>query len=68
MTTQAVENLSPQNVAAHRNGNEAPVEPIVIRLDNMPATDENRLRIQECVRRLNRALEESGTPFRLRLL
>jgi hypothetical protein len=68
MTTQAVENLSPQNGSAHRNGIESPVESVVIRLDNMPATDENRLRILECVRRLNGVLEESGTPFRLRLL
>lgn len=65
---QAVATLSPENVSAHRNGSESPVEPIIIRLDNMPATDENRLRILECVRRLNGALEESGTPFRLRLL
>jgi hypothetical protein len=65
---QAVSTLSPENVSAHWNGNECPLEPIVIRLDNMPATDENRLRILECVRRLNGVLEESGTPFRLRLL
>ena len=68
MTTQAVKNSSPQNVSGHRNGIESHVEPVVVRLDDMPATDENRRRILECVRHLNRALEESGTPFRLRLL
>ena len=41
---------------------------VVLRLEDVPATVENRCRISERVRLLNRALEESGTPLRLRLL
>jgi hypothetical protein len=70
MTTQAVAGLSPQNVSAHSNssGHECPAQPVLVRLDTVPDTKENRLRILDRVQRLNRSLEESGTPFRLRLL
>ena len=47
---------------------EGPAQGFVLRLDSVPATAENRYRISERVRRVNRALKESGTPFRLRLL
>jgi hypothetical protein len=47
---------------------EGAAQPFVLRLDGVAATAESRYRISERVRRLNRALEESGTPFRLRLL
>jgi hypothetical protein len=52
----------------HGDLRDGPVQPVVLRLDGIPATAENRNRVNEYVRRLNRALEESGTPFRLRLL
>ena len=44
------------------------VKPIIVRLENMPASARTRKHIQDRVRQLNRALDESGTPFRLRLL
>lgn len=44
------------------------VKPIIVRLENMPATTRNRKHFQDRIRELNRILEESGTPFRLRLL
>jgi hypothetical protein len=70
MTTQAIAHLSAEDVAAHRNGSgaETPLQPLILRLDDVPATGENRVRLLERIRRLNRSLEESGTPFRLRLL
>jgi hypothetical protein len=70
MSTQSVAGLSSHNVSARRNGSgeESSAQPVLIRLDTVPATVENRLRILERVRRLNRSLEELGTPFRLRLL
>jgi hypothetical protein len=52
----------------HSEISESPAEPFILRLDSVPATAENRYRIREHVRHLNRSLEESGTPFRLRLL
>ena len=52
----------------HSETRESAAHPFVLRLDRVLATAENRYRISERVRRLNRALEESGTPFRLRLL
>jgi hypothetical protein len=52
----------------HSQTRESAAQPVVLRLDSVPATAENRYRISERVRRLNRALEESGTPFRLRVL
>ena len=70
MTTQAVSVMSFQNGSTHRNGSgsENSTQPVIVRLDAVPATADNQLRIVERVRRLNRALEESGTPLRLRLL
>jgi hypothetical protein len=70
MSVQAVESSVSSGVFAHRNGSkgEIPVKSVVVRLDNVAATGPNRRRIEERVRRLNRSLEESGTPFRLRLL
>jgi hypothetical protein len=70
MTTQTVTRLQDQKGAEHRNGSECDcvVKPVLIRLNEVPATVSNRRRLAERVRRLNRSLEESGTPFRLRVL
>jgi hypothetical protein len=46
----------------------AMLKPIIVRLENIPATPQNRKQIEDRIRDLNRILEESGTPFRLRLL
>ena len=70
MKTQAVASSLDENAAALPNGSGGAthVQPVLFRLDAVPATSENRHRILERVRRLNRSLKESGTPFRLRLL
>jgi hypothetical protein len=70
MSMQGVARFATQNIGAHGSAfeGESSITSIIVRLDNLPATGENRLRVLEHVRRLNRALEESGTPFRLRLL
>jgi hypothetical protein len=52
----------------HKDSRKDPGQPFVLSLDSVPATAENRSRIGERARLLNRALEESGTPFRMRLL
>ena len=44
------------------------VRPVIVRLEKLPATTHNRKHVQDRIRELNRILEESGTPFRLRLL
>ena len=44
------------------------VKPVIVRLENLPATIQNRKHMRDRVRDLNRILESSGTPFRLRLL
>ncbi len=46
---------------------DAAVQPVVIRLELKP-TPGNLARMEERVRRLNRELEESGTPMRLRMI
>jgi hypothetical protein len=43
-------------------------QPFVLRLDQLPSTPQIRKRIEDRLRALNRRLELSGTPFRLRLL
>ena len=70
MNTQTVSVSSSEHVGPqqHSDTREDPGQPFILRLDSVPATAENRSRIGERVRLLNRALEESGTPFRLRLL
>ena len=70
MTNQAVDTQSAQNETFRRNGSEEDrlAQPIVVRLDSVPVTADSRRRILERVDRLNRSLEDSGTPFRLRLL
>ncbi len=42
--------------------------PVILRLDDLPATPSNLDRIRERVRLLNRRLAASGTPFRLRVI
>lgn len=70
MSTQHFASLSGTKLVGDHNqsGGETPVKPIVLRLDSVPPTGDNRGRIRERVRRLNNLLQESGIPFRLRLL
>ncbi len=48
-------------------GGEGPTRPVILRLEDLPATPGNVERIRERVRLLNRHLAASGTPFRLRV-
>lgn len=41
--------------------------PVILRLEDLPATPSNLDRIRERIRLLNRRLEASGTPFRLKV-
>lgn len=70
MANQAVDIQSAQNGTFRRNSSEddRPAQAVVVRLDSVPVTADSRRRILERVDRLNRSLEDSGTPFRLRLL
>ena len=47
---------------------EARTQPVILRLDDLPATASNLDRIRERIRLLNRRLAASGTPFRLRVI
>ena len=47
---------------------EPEIRPVVLRLENIPATTANMARVGARIRDLNHLLEASGTPFRLRLL
>ncbi len=69
MTRQGVSVSHSENTAQdHRASRNLGAAPFLVRLDGVPATDENRHRISERIRRLDRALQESGMPFQLRLL
>jgi len=70
MSSRAVSFRSPENGGVSQNGTAEKGRPqgLVLRLNSVPETPENRARISERVRLLNRALEEPGTPFRVRLL
>lgn len=46
---------------------EQAAQPVILRLEDLPATPRNLARILERVRSLNEKLEESGAPFRLRV-
>ena len=50
-----------------RTGDER-ARPVILRLEDLPATPINLDRIRERVRLLNRHLAASGTPFRLRVI
>jgi hypothetical protein len=43
-------------------------QPMIVRLEDTPATPHNLERIRERVRLLNQRLAASGTPFRLRVV
>ncbi len=43
-------------------------EPVILRLEELPATSHNLKRIRERVRLLNEQLAASGMPFRLRVV
>ena len=43
-------------------------QPVILRLEDVPATPHNLERIRERVRLLNQRLAASGTPFRLRVV
>ena len=68
MNTYPVSRL--ENDAVYRNGSPHQTcgKPFVVPLENIPATPAHRKRIRAHVRELNRELEESSIPFRLRLL
>ena len=53
---------------AHLPGDEDRTRPVILRLEDLPATPRNLERIRERVRLLNRQLAASGTPFRLRVV
>lgn len=44
------------------------MRPVILRLEELPATPHNLERIRERVRILNRRLAAAGTPFRLRVV
>jgi hypothetical protein len=50
------------------NGAAPVAEAIIVRLENIPASPANRKDVEDRIRKLNRDLEHSGTPFRVRLL
>ena len=70
MISRTVPFPSSENGGVNQKGSaeKGRLQGLVLRLDNVPETPENRARMSERVRLLNRALEESGTPFQLRLL
>jgi hypothetical protein len=43
-------------------------QPVILRLDDVPATPHNLERMEERIRELNRLLAASGTPVRLRVV
>jgi hypothetical protein len=49
-------------------GREDRGQPVILRLENLPATPHNFKRIHERVRLLNQQLAASGMPFRLRVV
>ena len=49
-------------------GREDRRQPVILRLEDLPATPHNFKRIHERVRLLNQQLAASGMPFRLRLV
>lgn len=49
-------------------GEEDRLRPVILRLEDLPATPHNLERIRERVRILNRQLAAAGTPFRLRVV
>ncbi len=49
-------------------GNEHGTYPVILRLEDLPATPGNLERIRERVRILNRQLAAAGTSFRLRVV
>jgi hypothetical protein len=51
-----------------RRSGEERTRPVILRLEDLPATPSNLERIREQVRLLNRRLAASGTPFRLRVI
>ena len=52
----------------HLRGRDDPGQPIILRLEDLPATPRNLERIRERVRMLNQQLAASGTPLRLRVV
>lgn len=49
-------------------GEEDRARPVILRLEDLPATPHNLERIRERVQILNRQLAAAGTPFRLRVM
>ena len=52
----------------HPNGTDDRGQPVIVRLEDLPATPHNLERIRERVRILNQQLAASGTPLRLRVV
>ena len=57
----------PQSDGWGRRG-EGHSRPVILRLEDLPATPGNIERIREQVRLMNRRLMASGTPFRLKVI
>ena len=53
-----------RNIASFGDG----TQPVVLRLEDLPATPRNLERIRQQVEYLNRRLALSGAPFRLRVI
>jgi hypothetical protein len=53
--------------AVHLGGRDNRGHPVILRLEDLPATPHNLERIRERVRLLNQRLAASGTPLRLRV-
>ncbi len=43
-------------------------KPILVRLEQLPATAENVTRVRERIAQINQRFEDSGVPLRLRLV
>lgn len=74
-TCARASHLIGQYIKGHHNGSrrnvpgiEQRTQPIIMRLEDLPATTRNLERIRERVRRLNRLLADSGALFRLRVV
>ena len=52
----------------HLRGGHDRGQPLIVRLEDLPATPQNVERIRESVRLLNQRLASAGAPFRLRVV
>jgi hypothetical protein len=62
-----IKNRQSEN-GVHSRGGEDRGQPVIVRLEDLPATPHNLERVRESVRFLNQRLASAGAPFRLRLV